>query len=298
MRDVIEVQGLSKSYGRTKGVSDVTFSVPRGAVYGFLGPNGAGKTTTIRLLMQLLQPDGGRLMLFGIPLAKRSPRLLDRVGYLPGDFRPHPEMRARRFLEYMARFRKRPPRLRAELCERLGFGEREQRQVIKHLSHGNRQKLGLLLALEHEPELAILDEPTLGLDPLVQDAFNEIVREMQGRGATVFLSSHILADIEKVCSAVAIIRAGQIVAEETIEALKRRRPRRLVVVPNGASMDPPTFPGARLHARAPNRYTYWIDGDVREVMKAVTRAAVQEFYLPEPDLEDVFMSYYQQGGFG
>lgn len=291
MAPVIEIDSLSKSYGATKGIEKVSFSVEAGEVFGFLGPNGAGKTTTIRILMQLLKPDTGRAELFGVPLSDRHPELHDRVGYLPGDFRPPPEERSGYYLQHMSRYRRREPVMREMLCDRLGFGEKELNQPIKHLSHGNRQKLGLLLALEHAPDLAILDEPTLGLDPLVQDAFYDVVRHLWERGTTVFLSSHLLSEVERVCSRVTILRGGRVVAVESIDALKRRRPRRLIVVMDEEDATP-DLNGARLFAREGTRCTYMIDGDVRAVIGALP-AGVRDYFLPEPDLEDVFLAYYR-----
>ena len=295
MAPILEVENLTRSYGGVRGIDEVTFSIPPGEVFGFLGPNGAGKSTTIRILMQLLRADAGRAALFGVSLSDRHPELHDRVGYLPGDFRPPAEERSGYFLQHMARYRRRPAALRDELCARLDFGEKELNQRIKHLSHGNRQKLGLVLALEHAPELAILDEPTLGLDPLIKDQFYDIVRHLRNRGTTVFLSSHLLSEVEKVCSRAAIIRGGRLVAVESIASLKRRRPRRLILVLEGEEAVSPELSGARLLEREAARCTYLIDGDVRAVIDAIP-AGVREFFLPEPDLEDVFLAYYRGSG--
>jgi ABC-2 type transport system ATP-binding protein len=292
MAPVIEVDALTKSYGAVTGIDEVSFTVSPGEVFGFLGPNGAGKTTTIRILMQLLRPDAGRTALFGVALSERHPELHERVGYLPGDFRPPPEVRSGYYLQHMARYRSRPPALRDLLCDRFGFGEKEQRQQIKHLSHGNRQKLGLVLALENVPELAILDEPTLGLDPLVQDAFYDVVSHLRDRGTTIFLSSHVLSEVEKVCSRVAIVRGGSLVAVESIDSLKRHRPRRLIVVLDAEDAAAHDLAGARLLTREGARCTYLIEGDVRAVVGALPTSA-REFFLPESDLEDVFLAYYR-----
>ena len=296
MPAIVEVDRLSKSYGSIRGIADVSFSVPAGEVFGFLGPNGAGKTTTIRILMQLISPDGGSASLFGVALSRRHPELFERIGYLPGDFRPPAEMRSGDYLSYMARYRRRTPVLREALCARLGFGKKELRQPIKHLSHGNRQKLGLLLALEHAPELAVLDEPTSGLDPLVQEAFYEVVRELRDRGTAVFLSSHLLSEVEKVCGRVAIVRGGKLVAEESIDALKRVRPRRLVAVLSTLDAPTPVIAGARFLTREGDRCTYLIEGHLRSIVAALPADDVPEFYLPEPDLEDVFLAYYRDSG--
>ena len=168
---IINVSGLTKYYSKTLGIEAVSFSVEPGEIFGFLGPNGAGKTTTIRLLMDLLRPDHGIIALFGIELKRNQVDLKERIGYLPGDFFPYGEMTGQCFLNYTAKYRSHQPELRQTMLEKLQFSLRELSQKIKHLSHGTRQKLGIIFAFEHDPDLAILDEPTSGLDPLVQEAF-------------------------------------------------------------------------------------------------------------------------------
>jgi ABC-2 type transport system ATP-binding protein len=294
---ILEVSELAKSYGSVVGVDGLTLSVEEGEIFGFLGPNGAGKTTTIRLVMRLLHPDRGSISLFGVPLRGRAASVRQRIGYLPGEFRPYVEMTGVRFLDYMARFRARAPKLRSDLLDRLEFAAATLERPIKHLSHGNRQKLGIVQALEHEPDLAILDEPTLGLDPLMQEAFYNIVGMLRDRGKCVFLSSHVLSEVEKVCERVAIIRDGSLVALESIEALRHKCPRRLIVVLDAsASSEAPVLPGARLLAQHGERSEYRVDGDVLSILQALTTCPVRDVILPEPDLEDVFMAYYQDGG--
>lgn len=292
---VIEVSALTKHYGTVVGVEDVGFTVEEGEIFGFLGPNGAGKTTTIRLLMQLLHPDRGHLTLFGEALDTPKPVLRERIGYLPGEFHPYSTMTGERLLAYMAHYRARPPVLRPYLYDKLLITAKALQQPIKHLSHGNRQKLGIVLALEHEPDLAILDEPTLGLDPLMQEAFYDILQTMQGKGKTIFLSSHVLSEVEKVCHRVAIVRKGQLVALESLATLKEKRPRRLIVVLNEADVpEPPKLPGARLLSQEAGRYEYLVEGGIQAVLRALAALPVQDIVFPEPDLEDVFMAYYQE----
>jgi ABC-2 type transport system ATP-binding protein len=289
----IEVSGLTKSYGSIVGVRDLDFTVEQGEIFGFLGPNGAGKTTAIRLLMQLLNPDKGSISLFGKLLNKNRWDLRDRIGYLPGDFHPYGDMTSGYFLNYMAGYRSSSPRLRSWLFDKLHFTARELKQRIKILSHGNRQKLGIVLALEHEPDLAILDEPTLGLDPLMQEAFYEILRELQMKGKTIFLSSHILTEVEKVCHRVAIIREGTLVALESLSDLKKKRPRRLIVeLREGPSTGPPSLPGTQLIGRAGNRYVFLIEGEIQAVLRSLAALPVQDVILPEPGLEDIFIGFY------
>lgn len=290
---VIEVSELTKYYGEVVGIRDVSFTVEQGEIFGFLGPNGAGKTTTIRLLMQLLNPDNGRIALFGMNADKARKKLRERIGYLPGDFQPYGEMTVERFLKYMAKYRSRPPKLRQQLIEKLNITSQDLSKIIKHLSHGNRQKLGLVFALEHEPDLAILDEPTLGLDPLMQEAFYQILREFQQKGKTIFLSSHIMPEVQKVCQRVAIIRDGELVAVETLENLKRKSSRRLIVKFQ-KQVDAPKLPGTQLLKQKGKQCIYLVEGNIRPVILSLSKLPIEDFIYPEAELEDIFLDYYQE----
>lgn len=291
--DIIKVSELTKYYVKTLGIEDVSFSVEQGEIFGFLGPNGAGKTTTIRLLLDLLRPNSGHIELFGIPVKRNQVELRERIGYLPGDFSLYSEMTVARFLNYMAKFRSRSPDLRQSLLKKLNFTDQNLSQKIKHLSHGTRQKLGIVFALEHHPDLAILDEPTSGLDPLVQEAFYEILWEFQNNGKTIFLSSHILPEVEKICQRVAIIRQGKIVALEEIQKLKKKRPRRLIISFKQPIEDkPPTIPETRLLEWSGSRCVYLVEGGIPELLRELIRLPIEDMTFPEPDLEDIFLAYY------
>lgn len=289
---VIEVSELTKYYGEVVGIRDVSFTVEQGEIFGFLGPNGAGKTTTIRLLIQLLNPDNGRIALFGMNADKARKKLRERIGYLPGDFHPYGEMTVERFLKYMAKYRSRPPKLRQQLIEKLNITSQDLSKIIKHLSHGNRQKLGLVFALEHEPDLAILDEPTLGLDPLMQEAFYQILREFQQKGKTIFLSSHIMPEVQKVCQRVAIIRDGELVTLETLENLKRKSRRRLIVKFQ-KQVDAPKLPGTQLLKQKGNQCIYLVEGNIHPIIVLLAELPIEDFIYPEAELEDIFLDYYQ-----
>jgi ABC-2 type transport system ATP-binding protein len=292
---IIAVEQLTKFYGKIVGVRDLSFSVEPGEVFGFLGPNGAGKTTTIRLLMNLLRPDRGTISLFGNALQDNPVKLREKIGYLPGDFSPYGEMTGERFLHYLAQYRARPPVLRQRLLQMLNIDSPALAQKIKHLSHGNRQKFGIVAALEHEPDLAVLDEPSLGLDPLMQEAFYHILRELQQKGKTVFLSSHILPEVEKNCHRVAIIREGRLVALEAIENLKKKRHRRLIIeLPLDLAESPPELPGTRLWQKDGNQCIYLVRSDIRPVLKKLAGLPLTDVIFPEPDLEDIFLAYYQE----
>lgn len=292
---IIKVEEISKFYGTVVGVKDLSLIVEKGEIFGFLGPNGAGKTTTIRLLMQLLYPNNGRIFLFDNLIDRKLIIHREKIGYLPGEFSPYRNMNGSQFLNYMAKYRSSRPQLREHLLQKFHFTEENLDQKIKNLSHGNRQKLGIVFALEHNPELAILDEPTIGLDPLMQEAFYEILTELQQNGKTIFLSSHNLPEIEKICHRVAIIREGNLVALETIENLKKKRPRRLILTtPIKKYSEPPILPGTRLVEQADNRYTYLIDGEIHHVIQSLAKLTIEDILFPEPDLEDIFLTYYQK----
>jgi ABC-2 type transport system ATP-binding protein len=219
----------------------------------------------------------------------------EKVGYLPGEFSPYRNMSSAQFLNYMVKYRSNPPELREHLIQKFNFREQDLHQKIKNLSHGNRQKLGLIFSLEHNPELVILDEPTIGLDPLMQEAFYEILIELHQKGKTIFLSSHNLPEVEKICHRVAIIREGSLVALETIENLKKKRPRRLILTtPVDEYKNPPGIPGTRLINQNENKFTYLIDGDIRAVFQTLSKISIEDVIFPEPDLEDIFLTYYQK----
>lgn len=292
---VIEVKRLTKFYGKSLGIENVNLSVNQGEIFGFLGANGAGKTTTIRLLMDLLRPNHGEIFIFDKPLTLNHVELKDRIGYLPGEFRPYLEMTGINFLKYMASYRSNQPVLREQLFKQFKLTQSELSKKIKYLSHGTRQKIGIALAFEHNPDLAILDEPTLGLDPLIQESFYEMLLDFQTKGKTVFLSSHILREIEKICQRVAIIRNGHIVALESIEALKENRPRRLILeFKNIEQIDPRQIPGLGFLEQRGNRYFYYIKGEIRSVLTSLSQMKIEDIIFPEPELEDVFLTYYSE----
>jgi len=294
--NAIEVNGLTKFYGQVLGIQNLNFTVPKGEIFGFLGPNGAGKTTTIRLLMQLLKPSEGEIKILGEKIQSPSVSHRENIGYLPGDFAPYSSMKAANYLNYMSKFRKRPPHLRDQLKDKLNFNDSQSSQKIKYLSHGNRQKLGIIFALEHDPDLVILDEPSSGLDPLIQEAFYEILMDFHQREKTIFLSSHILPEVERVCHQVAIIKDGQLVALESIDELRKKRPRRLHVIWSEKYGDkPPILEGTKILENSENQATYLVEGNIREILKSLAELPVKDIIFPEPDLEDIFLAYYGKG---
>ncbi len=222
MTVAIEASSLTKTYGATPALTDLSLVVETGQVFGYLGPNGAGKTTTIRLLLALQRPTGGRSAVLGLDSQRESVEIHRRVGYLPGELELYPHLTGRRHIDWFARARGLHDRaLATELIERF---EVDVDRPVKELSKGNRQKIGLVLAFMHRPELLILDEPTSGLDPLMQNEFERLVREVVADGRTVFLSSHELDEVQRLADRVAIIRAGRLVTTDTVEHLRRSAP--------------------------------------------------------------------------
>lgn len=290
---VISVENLSKFYGQTLGVKEINFSIPPGEIFGFLGPNGAGKTTTIRMLLDLLRPSGGNISVFGKAVRENSLEIRRRCGYLPGDFSAYAQLSGRDYLRLTAQLRNVIPQREGDLLERFDLAEKELAQKIKHYSHGNLQKLGIIQAFFHWPELAILDEPTLGLDPLMQEAFYELLKDYRQSGGTVFFSSHNLPEVEKVCQRVAIIRKGELVALETLENLKQKRYRKLKLVLK-EPLENLQLPGAQLLNQTGREYTFLVKSDLETLLRRLAELPVADIVFPEPDLEEVFLAYYRE----
>jgi ABC-2 type transport system ATP-binding protein len=295
MTEVVRARNLTKFYGRERGVVDLSFEIERGEVFGFLGPNGAGKTTTIRLMLDLIRPTRGQITLFGTDPCG-DVQLRRRVGYLPGDLRLDEHLTPRELFTYFARLRKLPDaRAAAALAERL---ELELDRPIGSLSKGNRQKVGLVQALMHRPELLVLDEPTSGLDPLVQHTFYELLAEAKADGATVFLSSHVMPEVQHVADRVAIVRQGRLMLVDTVETLRSRALTR-VEVTFAASAPPPgafaALAGVRELHRSGQTVLLSLQGEADALVKALARYRVVTLDSHEADLEDVFLDLYRHG---
>ena len=263
-------------------------------MFGYLGPNGAGKTTTLRIVLGLVRATSGAARIFGRAAPAAASR--EPIGFLPGDLHLYGDLTAQEVLDYFAGFRPQtPPVLRARLVETLKLDGETLRRRVKFLSHGTRQKLGLIIAMQHDPQLLLLDEPTNGLDPLVQLAFRELVLDVARRGRSVLFSSHVLSEAEAVCGRVAILRSGEIVALETIESLRSKVVRRLRVRFRGS---PPAgleaTPGVTRTERVDDTVTLWLQGDVNPVVRALAGADVDHLVFPEPELEDIFLEYYRE----
>jgi ABC-2 type transport system ATP-binding protein len=292
----IETERLTKLYGAGRGIEDVTLAVEPGEVFGFLGPNGAGKTTTIRTLLDLLHPSRGSARILGLDSHRDSVAIRARLGNLPGDFGYGKGASGRQALSLLARLRGVRDLARAEQLARRFRADLER--PLGQLSRGNRQKVGLILATFHRPELLILDEPTSGLDPLMQEEFLSLVREERERGCAVFLSSHELDEVERVCDRVGIIRGGRLIAVERIADLLGKTQRR-VSVEFAAPVDPVELrrvPGVTDLTARDGRVEFHLRGGPDPVVKALARHPVAEIEIAHPTLEEVFLSYYQEQG--
>jgi ABC-2 type transport system ATP-binding protein len=290
---IISVNHLTKFYGKTLGVEDLNFSVSQGEIFGFLGPNGAGKTTTIRMLLDLLRPSSGQIHIFGKKIHEHSLEIRKRSGYLPGNFSAYGNMTGIDFLGFAAAMRKTSPELQSDLTDRFQLSKEDLLHKVKHLSHGTLQKLGIIQSFFHQPDLLILDEPTIGLDPLMQEKFYRLLFELQNEGKTIFFSSHNLAEVEKVCQRIAIIRDGKLVALETIESLKKKKIRRLKLTLK-EQIDDLKLPGAKLLKQKDMSYEYLVEGDMKPLLQKLSSLPIDDLSFPEPDLEEVFLAYYRK----
>jgi ABC-2 type transport system ATP-binding protein len=290
----IVASGLTKDYGAGRGLFELDLKVGRGEIFGFLGPNGAGKSTTMRLLLDLIRPTSGSARVLGLDTHADSLSIRRRVGFLPGDLALYPKLTGRAVLDYLAQLRGGVDlRLRDSLAERFGA---ELDRPIRQLSTGNRQKLGLIQAFMHEPELLILDEPIAGLDPLVQQSFHALLAEVSGEGRTVFLSSHTLSEVERVTHRLAILRRGRLVVVDSLENLRKVAVQRLEVE-FGSAVDPAEFravPGVEEVEASGRTLTIGFEGSADAVVKAAAAHEVVAIRPREEDLEDIFLRYFRE----
>jgi ABC-2 type transport system ATP-binding protein len=290
---VIQTEKLTKWYGKSRGIEDIDLSVKEGEVFGFLGPNGSGKTTTIRILLDFIRASSGRARLFGMDAHGESTRIRSRIGYLPGEYGMYEKMTAAEYLQFLGSLRsdKEPP-LKDRLVERFGLDVSPR---IKSFSHGNKQKLALVQAFMHDPELLILDEPTNGLDPLIQQQFYELILEVKERGKTIFFSSHILSEVERVCDRVAILREGKLVVLHEISDLKKFR-LKTIEVTFKRELDESIFrlEGVRKIEKNAHTIRLWIDANINGILRIISEYPIDNISCRDASLEDIFLEYYSQ----
>jgi ABC-2 type transport system ATP-binding protein len=291
----IKLEGLTKYYGKQLGVRDLNFEIEAGEIFGFLGPNGAGKTTTIRLLLDLLRATRGRAFVLGLESRANSLAIRQRIGVVPGELRLYEQMSGERFLNYLAGFTSHPPSLRAQLLDTLQFDRVELKRVMRHYSRGMKQKLGIVQAMQHDPELLILDEPTEGLDPLVQQSFYGLLRDFRRRGRTVFMSSHILSEVEHVCDRVAIIRQGVLVELARVADLIHNKVRKMeVVFSREVTPQELEVPDVTLENLNHRRAVLAVKGSsVGALIKRLGELGVEDLVFGAASLEEAFLDYYR-----
>ncbi len=290
--NIIEVKNLKKYYGASRGIEDVSFTVEEGAFFGFIGPNSAGKSTTIRALLALIRPTSGSAAIFGMDAIKRAPEIAREVGYLPSEVFYYDGMRVGELLRYAASFYRKDCTARIKaLSEAL---ELDLKKKIDDLSFGNRKKVGIVQALLHAPRLIILDEPSAGLAPLMQQRFFEILREEHARGATVVFSSHILSEVQKLCSRVAIIKEGRIIQDGDIGALRENSYKK-VSLEAFAPLDPAALrmDGVANLDLSGNSASFIYRGAVGPLLARLASLELTNVAIAEPDLEEIFLHYYE-----
>ena len=291
--NAIETKQLTKFYGSARGIEKLDLTVEQGDFFGFIGPNGAGKSTTIRTLLGLIAPTGGYAQVLGLDIRKDKPKILSRVGYLPSEITFYAGMRVSEVLSLSARLRKRDCEREAEaLCRRLQL---DVSRRVEDLSLGNRKKVGIVCALQHDPELLILDEATSGLDPLMQREFFEILKERNQAGVTVFLSSHVLSEIQHHCNRAAIIRGGKIVNSGAVSQLAQSSARRVQL---RGKADLTGLPGIRDLTQSAEGASFLYSGEPQALLQTLARGTVRDLTIAEPDLEEIFLHYYEKEGEG
>ncbi|MDE5588276.1 MAG: ABC transporter ATP-binding protein [Acetatifactor sp.] len=289
--DAIKIENLTKYYGKARGVEQLNLSVAEGEFFGFIGPNGAGKSTTIRTLLGLIAPTSGSASVLGLDIVKDREKVLAGVGYLPSEAVFYPGMRVKDVLKLSADMRKQDCRETSGLlCQRLQL---DVTRKVEELSFGNRKKAAIVCALQHDPKLLILDEPTGGLDPLMQKEFFDILQERNKAGTTVFLSSHILSEIQRNCTRAAIIREGRIIACDSVDALSQTSARR-ITVHGSVALD--GLEGIRDRTDSEDAVSFLYSGDMNSLLQVLAAGRVSDLSVSEPDLEEIFMHYYEKDG--
>jgi ABC-2 type transport system ATP-binding protein len=289
---VIATQGLTKHYGNVKALVDLTLDIRAGEIFGFLGPNGAGKSTLIRTLLGFLHPTQGSATVLGLDIVADSVEIRRRTGYLPGGIALYDSLSGADALEYLADLQGQGSVMRDELCERLQLSASVLRRRVRDYSRGMRQKIGVIQALQHDPELAILDEPTEGLDPLMQHAFYALMDDQRAKGRTIFFSSHVLSEVERICDRVAIIRSGHLMALQDVDELLARRKRTVQLRWRGVAPDLDGVPGLADIKVDGNRMTATLLGDVSGFVRAIASPSLEDLLIEPARLEDAFLEYY------
>lgn len=291
--NVIEINNLTKTYGKARGIKDISFHVEEGEIFGFIGPNGAGKSTTIRTILSLIYPTSGSAKIFGIDCIEFAPEIAKEVGYLPSEVFYYDNMKVIDLLNYSASFYKKDCKKR--MNELIDIMNLDVTKKIDDLSLGNKKKVGIVQGLLHEPKLIILDEPTSGLDPLMQQRFFDLLLEENKKGATILFSSHILSEVQRLCDRVAIIKNGEIVTVEKISSLKENNYKKVKIeTSNELNIDFFNITGVSDLKMKDNTISFLFKGNINTVMRKIAEIDITNLWVDEPDLEEIFMHYYEK----
>lgn len=289
--EAIKTVNLTKYYGKSRGIIELNLSVEKGECFGFIGPNGAGKSTTIRTLLGLISPTAGSVRIFGKDIAKEKEAILQDIGYLPSEAVFYPGMKVKDILKLSADMRKKDCTEEAKtLCERLRL---DTSRKVDELSFGNRKKVAIVCALQSDPALLILDEPTGGLDPLMQREFFDIIRQRNQKGTTVFLSSHVLSEVQRNCTRAAVIRKGEMIACDSVDALSKTSAKRISV---HGSVDWKGLDGIKDMKTADKAVSFLYSGDMNRLIQRLSEGDIFDLNVSEPDLEEIFLHYYEKEG--
>lgn len=292
----IQVQGLTRLYRNGRGVRDVNLDIRQGEVFGFLGPNGAGKTTLIRTMLGFMHPQAGKVQMLGIDAVGQSRKVRARVGYLPSDPALYDFLTGQQNIDFALSVRGVKDRSRVKsLADRLDI---DLKRRLKTLSRGNKQKVAIVATLAHDPDLLILDEPTSGLDPLVQEIFNQVIREEQSRGKTVFMSSHVLSEVETLCDRVGVIRDGKIVTVDQVDNLKKQRVKYVTAEFRDAAPDLAKVTGVKDLQIEGKKARFTFSGGIDPLIGELARRSLVDLTVADPPLEEIFRAFYEGGGGG
>ena len=288
---IIEVNNLTKYYGKARGIEDVSFNVDEGEIFGFIGPNGAGKSTTIRLFLSLIYPTSGDAKIFGKDVIKFGPEIRQDIGYLPSEVFYYEGMKVHELLKYSASFYKKDCTSRIkELSEIM---ELDLKRRIDDLSYGNKKKVGIVQGLLHSPKLIVLDEPTSGLDPLMQQKFFNLIKQENEKGATVFFSSHILGEVQKMCNRVAIIKEGSVINIQDIKTLQQDNYKKIRITADSLDEKQYAIEGVSNLTRENGAVNFFFKGDINQVTRLLSQKDLTDVTIEEPTLEEIFIHYYE-----
>jgi ABC-2 type transport system ATP-binding protein len=290
---VISIKNLSKYYGKARGIEEISLEVHKGEIFGFIGPNGAGKSTTIRILMNLIFPDKGSAKILDLDVTKDKKLIMQHVGYVPADANAYASLKVVDFLQYCGNFyNSRAPNLRIkELSE---WFELDTGRRIADLSFGNRKKVAIVQSLMHTPKLLILDEPTTGLDPLMQAKFFELLRKENDSGMTIFFSSHLLNEVQRICKRVGIIKEGKIIRVEEIETLRKKQLKKITIEFGDEDAEKFNLYGMeKVLMKSDGVISFMFSGNINDLIKSLTMRELNYMTIEEPSLEEIFMHFYQ-----